>query len=182
MIKKMIMLVLLVPFLSVGRSESEAVKIRFTNITTVITYSEFENIKAFILEKGDQMTYRNYDNNNPHYRFKQFDVFLGADVGQRNINNDPNISDFNAMTIADSGADIRYYQIIIVRKGDVKNGKAWLHAGMEEGQVYLSEPYGNDLSVMENNLRDYMKEIKAEMKKPGKNKNPVKHKKLLNAF
>lgn len=88
----------------------------FTNITYLITLEEFEKTKEFILEKGDKMTYRNYDNNNPHYKFSDFDVFLGADIGQRNINNDPKISNFNQLTISDWNSDIRYYELIIVGK------------------------------------------------------------------
>ncbi|MBT6567328.1 MAG: hypothetical protein HON19_00270 [Flavobacteriales bacterium] len=135
----------------------------FTNITYLITLEEFEKTKEFILEKGDKMTYRNYDNNNPHYKFPDFDVFLGADIGQRNINNDPKISNFNQLTISDWNSDIRYYELIIVRKGDIKTKKARIKKGMNEERVYLVDVYGKGLELMEKKLSNYLKQIKTEI-------------------
>ncbi|WP_157814136.1 hypothetical protein [Olleya sp. Bg11-27] len=79
----------------------------FTNVSDVISFEEFEQIKAFILKNGDKMIFRNFDNNNPHYKYVNCDVFLGADIGQRNINNDPDISDFNQLTIKNRKANIK---------------------------------------------------------------------------
>lgn len=114
----------------------------FKKITQLINYNEFEAIKEFILKNGNRVLFRNYDNNNnnnPHYKFKNCDLFLGSDIGQKNINNDPRISDFNELTIADkrTNAVIQYYQIIIVRKGDIKKEKNWVHKNMEEEEIYL---------------------------------------------
>lgn len=47
----------------------------YGDVSNLIFYKEFEQIKKFILEKGDQKTYRNFDNNNPHYKFETFNVF-----------------------------------------------------------------------------------------------------------
>lgn len=135
----------------------------FINITSLIDTNEFEKIKKFIISNGDRMTYRNFDNNNPHYKFKNCDIFLGSDVGQKNINNDPQFSDFNQLTITDWNSDIRYYELIIVRKGSLKENKAWIREGMEENQVYLVDVYNKGLKLMKNNLRDYLKQIKEEI-------------------
>lgn len=135
----------------------------FENISNLLSTHEFEQIKKFILEKGDRRTYRNIDNNNPHYSFNNFDVFLASDVGQRNINNDPEISDFNQVTIADWESDIIYYQLIIVRKGDLKKRKAWLREGMKEEQIYLVDIYGKGINIMKDKLLYYLRKIKEEI-------------------
>ncbi len=139
-------------------------KINFIEISNLISFDEFEQIKNFILEKGNTKTYRNFDNDNPYYQFENFDVFLGADIGQQNLNNDPEISNFNQLTISDWESDIIYYEIIIVRKGDLKEGKAWIEEGMKEEQVYLVDVYGKGLFLMEKRLPNYLKQIREEVK------------------
>ena len=134
----------------------------FVEITNQLSFSEFEKIKEFTLKKGNRKTYRNYDGNNPHYNFTDFDIFFGADIGQRNINNDPSISDFNELTIADWDADIIYYTIIIVRKGDIEKEKYHIQPRMEEGKVYLVG-YEHNLDVMKKNLSKYLTIIKKEV-------------------
>lgn len=135
----------------------------FTEISDIVSFKDFEQMKEFILEKGDKMTYRNFDNNNPHYKLSNFDLFLGSDVGQKNIYNDPKISDFNQLTITDRSADIKYYEIIIVRKGDLKAKKDWIKKGMDEEQIYLVDVYSKGLKLMRNNLSSYLKQIKKVM-------------------
>lgn len=136
----------------------------FTEITSLLSYDEFETIKKFILEKGDRRTYRNFDNSNPHYTFKEIDIFLGAVIGQKNLNNDTEISDYNEMTIVDWTSSIRYHTLIIVRKNNVKKGKKFVTEGMKENRVYLVDFYGNELALMEKNLAGYLKQIKEEIK------------------
>lgn len=137
----------------------------YEDVSDLISYDEFEQIKNFILEKGDKKTYRNFDGNNPHYKFGTFDVFLGADIGQRNINNDPNISDFNQLTIMDWKSEYTYTELIIVRDGDLKNNKKWILEGMEEGKVYLVDVRNNGISNLKNNLPKYLEKIRERIKK-----------------
>jgi len=144
-------------------NKKESQSMDFTNVSSIVNIEKFENIKEFILKNGDKMTYRNIDNNNPHYKFKNFDTYLGADIGQKNINNDPEISDFNQLTIVDSKSNIRYYELLILRKGDIKEGKRWVKEGMKEEQVYLVDVYGKGLKLMENNLLNYLKQIEEEI-------------------
>ncbi|VAW44430.1 hypothetical protein MNBD_GAMMA03-894 [hydrothermal vent metagenome] len=117
---------------------------KFINISEMFSQTEFENIKNFILSNGNRQTYRNYDNNNPHYDYGDFSAYLGADIGQGNINNDKNISDFNKLVIMSRHTGIKYYALIIVREGDItykepdiKRQKTGIVAGMKEGNVYL---------------------------------------------
>ncbi|WP_308993734.1 hypothetical protein QLS71_015130 [Mariniflexile litorale] len=135
----------------------------FKNITSQIDTNEFEKIKTFILKNGDKMTYRNFDSNNPHYKFENCDAFLGSDIGQKNIHNDPEISDFNQLTIADWNSDVKYYELIIIRKGSLKENKAWVRKGMKENHVYLVDDDGKGLELIENNLPNYLKRIKEEI-------------------
>jgi len=112
----------------------------FIEITDILSAQEFEKIKTFILKKGDGRTYRNMDNYNPHYHFDDFHVYLNSEIGSKNINNDPKISDFNEITIHDwneAAFGIQYYTIKIVRKGDAKNTLIYVEDGMKENRVYL---------------------------------------------
>ena len=135
----------------------------FTDISDSFSTEEFEKTKEFVLKNGEERTYRNFDNNNPHYQFSNCEVYFGADIGQRNINNDPEISDFNQLTIANRDAHIQYYELIIVRKDDLKVGKSWLKEEMKEHHVYLVDTYGVGLELLINNLPVYLCQIKQEM-------------------
>jgi len=130
----------------------------FAEITDFLSVKEFEKIKNFILKKGDGRTYRNMDNYNPHYHFDDFHVYLNSAIGQKNINNDPKISDFNEITIHDwdDGAfNIQYYTIKIVRRGDIKNEQIYVEEGMKEKSVYLLNSYEKDLNLMLKNLKEH---------------------------
>ena len=62
-----------------------------------VTVEAFLKIKSLVLTQGDRQTYCDMYNDNPHYAFKDFDVFLDPDTGQGNINCDKQKSDFNYM-------------------------------------------------------------------------------------
>ncbi|WP_282132485.1 hypothetical protein [Cellulophaga baltica] len=143
---------------------NENLSMNFTAISTIVPPIKFEKIQRFILKNGDRRTYRNFDNHNPHYKFSNCEVFLGADIGQRNGTNDPAISNFNQLTITDYDATLRYYELIIVRKGDLEAEKAWIREGMEEEQVYLVDVYGKGLALLKNNLPIYLEQIEKELK------------------
>lgn len=143
---------------------NENLSMSFTPISTIVPPIKFEKIQRFILKNGDRRTYRNFDNHNPHYKFSNCEVFLGADIGQRNGTNDPAISNFNQLTITDYDATLRYYELIIVRKGDLEAEKAWIREGMEEEQVYLVDVYGKGLALLKNNLPIYLEQIEKELK------------------
>lgn len=136
----------------------------FEDISDLISMMEFEQIKNFVLKNGNRQFYRNIDSNNPHYKFEGFDVFLGADIGSRNINNDPDISDFNDLTIMTMNSSVIYYNLIIVREGDLKNNKAWILDGMKENKVYLVSTYNKEMEVMKKNLPKYLAQIKSKIK------------------
>ncbi len=136
----------------------------FENISTFFSTEVFEMVKNFILTKGDRKTYRNFDNRNPHYSFVQFEVFLGSDIGQQNINNNPELSDFNQMTIVERNGTVRYYEMIIVRPGDIEKRKAWIQKGMKEGEVYLVDVYGQGLDKMKGDIMGLLRMLQEETK------------------
>jgi len=124
---------------------------------------EFESIKEFILTKGDRLTYRTFDGNNPHYKFEYFDVFLNADIGQRNSNNNPSISDFNELVIYDRDSEIMYYHIVIVREGDIAAKKSRVNERMKEGEVYLIDIDEEGIRIMRRNVPEYLKKMKEKI-------------------
>ncbi len=117
--------------------------------------ADFEKVKHFIFAQWDRVTYRNYDNSNLHYRFSNCDVYLGVDIGQVDIINDPEVPDFNEMTFVDWENDIGYCSIISFRSGDVKAEKAPLLDGMKENHVYVVEYYRKGLEKMKKKLNTY---------------------------
>lgn len=137
------------------KSGIQEMEIKFEKISDRFNPSQFEKVKHFVLEKGDKKTYRNYDCNNPHFDFGSFEVFFGADVGQKNILNDPSISDFNELVIY-TNDNTRYFALIIVRKGDIKNQKQFTSKGMEEGHVYLMAMNGQSFKELENGVQKYL--------------------------
>lgn len=127
-------------------------------ITDQFSVKDFEKVKEFILEKGNRKTYRNFDNNNPFYDFGKFQAYLGADIGQQNIYNDPKISDFNELTLKDNND---YYKILIVRKGDILASKKGIQNGMQENEVYFVDVYQERLDKVPDLLLEYLNLIKA---------------------
>jgi len=68
-------------------------------LKTFFNVENFTLIKKFILEKGGKETYCNKYNTNPHYKFEIGDVYLNPEGGEKNINCDPEQSDFDELVI-----------------------------------------------------------------------------------
>lgn len=66
-----------------------------------LTVAAFTRVKRYILARGDRRTYCNMFNLNPHVSCDGFEAYLHPDVGQRNINCDPALSDFDRLVIQD---------------------------------------------------------------------------------
>ena len=61
------------PKLTTRSSEKASLDI---DITHLLSYEQFENIKKFVLDQGQTMTYCNMYNNNPYYQFGAIELFL----------------------------------------------------------------------------------------------------------
>lgn len=78
----------------------------------VLTSENFLIVKQFILRCGDRMPYGNRYNDNPHYEFSGFDVFLDPS-SPLNIECDPAYSDFNVVVIRDWRTNPSYLRVKI---------------------------------------------------------------------
>ena len=137
----------------------------FLDITYMMNYNDFENIKTYILLNGDRETFCNMYNDNPHYSFEGFEAYLNPEIGQLNINCDPELSDFNEIVIRDQNSDPQYFHILIVRNGDLENEQiARKESNMIEGKVYLLKYYEYDLDKMAEKVRMYIDEMKYSVK------------------
>lgn len=137
----------------------------FLDITYMMNYNDFENIKTYILLNGDRETFCNMYNDNPHYSFEGFEAYLNPEIGQLNINCDPELSDFNEIVIRDQNSDPQYFHLLIVRNGDLENEQiARKESNMIEGKVYLLKYYEYDLDKMAEKVRMYIDEMKHSVK------------------
>ncbi|AUP78121.1 hypothetical protein C1H87_05070 [Flavivirga eckloniae] len=135
---------------------------KFVEITEMLSFYDFEKIKHMALDSDCSFIFRSIDSNNPCYDFGNFKIYFGAD-DSRNINNDPNISDFNELTIYDTNSRIQYYKIIIVRKGDIAARKNWLWNGMEDNKIYLVDTYEKGIDKLVKGLPLYLDIIKKSL-------------------
>lgn len=157
-----IILIFLSVFSAKGQQPMED---EFRKITQSLSTPQFENIKSFILEHGDRRTYCNKYNDNPHYAFDGFDVYLNPEIGQANINCDPEISDFNELVIHDPDSEPQYYTIMIIRKGDFGNeDNYYTYIGMQEDNTYLMRYYDNDPDAMFADVQGYLSVMKERVK------------------
>lgn len=140
------------------------VNISFEPINDMLNCDEVDSIIEFILKHGDRRTYRNIDNDNPHYSFGDFDVFLGAGRYYEDLDTRPKPAYFSELTIADWDTDIRYYNLVIVRDGDLSQPTRWVWQGMKEGNVYLIDSYENGLSLLRKSLATYLLTIRKFIK------------------
>jgi len=132
----------------------------FLDITNMMSYNDFENIKNYILSKGDRETFCNMYNDNPHYSFTGFEAYLNPEIGQLNINCDPELSDFNEIVIRDQSSDPQYFHLLIVHIGDLDNEQITRNtSGLIEGKVYLLKYYEYDLGLMAEKVRLYITEM-----------------------
>lgn len=135
------------------------------DITEVLSMEEFEQVKSFIIQHGDRAIYCNMYNENPHYAYDGFDAYLNPEVGQRNINCDPDVSDFNEIVIVKRISAYVYYHILLVRKGDLEDQEIAFDFldGMKEKKVYLLRYYDYDLEEMEEQVLGFITEMKKEI-------------------
>ena len=70
-------------------------------------------------------------NNNPHYTFKEFNVYLNPEVGQFNINCDPNLSDFNEIVIKTYKSDYPYCYVEILDEPNEMLVVKWPHVDID---------------------------------------------------
>lgn len=50
----------------------------YLDVSEIFSKKDFKKLRKFIFKNGDLRTFRNFDTNNPHYRFEDFDVYLGT--------------------------------------------------------------------------------------------------------
>jgi hypothetical protein len=125
-------------------------------IQKTMDMTAFEKIKNFVLEKGDTKTYRSFDSNNPHFVMDDYDVYLGSDIGQRNMDNDPKKSDFNELVVQSKTNKAAKLTFIAVQKGDLLSNKNWISKSMKEGYIYVQTGKKTNKKVRENETQQFL--------------------------
>ncbi len=148
---------------SINYAPVDTVQLEFRDITNIVSVDIFESIKTFVLTNGDKETYSSMYNDNPHFSFEGFELYLNPDIGQSNINCDTSKSDFNEIVIRDQNSNPQYYYVNIVRKGDLADAEIHAFEGMVEEKVYLINFDNNNMDSMVNNISQYIEIIKEEV-------------------
>ena len=158
---KILYRILIILFLfSCIEKEDKQTSSDFRDITYMISTLEFEAIKTYIINNGDREDYSNMYCHSPHYSFEDFETYLDPEIGQANINCDPEISDF-VIVIRDQNSDPQYHDLLIVRNGDIENDQIIrIVSGMGEEKVYLLKYYDYDLNTMLENVEIYINKMK----------------------
>ncbi|KPM32521.1 Hypothetical protein I595_939 [Croceitalea dokdonensis DOKDO 023] len=84
---------------------------KFIDVSAEFSKKDFEKVRKFVFKNGDRRTFRNMDNGNPHYRFSDFDLYLGAS-GQLNLLETKKIArtNYNELVIHDK----QYYTLYFI--------------------------------------------------------------------
>ncbi len=158
---KLLILIILLGFTSDDKQPSE----KFHDITDDISPESFNRIKNFILEKGDRKFYCSMYNNNPHFYFGTFHAYLNPDTGQKNINCDLSLSDFNELVIHDPDSEIQYLNVVLIKNINYgENIQFKKIPGMTSGHVYLLNEYSTDLKTGRKALLKAIKKISETIK------------------
>lgn len=121
---------------------------KFVMISEAFSKKYFEKVRKFIFKNGDRQTYRNFDSNNPHYKFENFDVYLGT--GKQNYfkANKLKPKDYIELVIRDKG----YYTVYLRTEESLNRTQTHL----VEGKVYWHNRYHQD----DKQLMKYLDEMK----------------------
>jgi len=77
----------------------------------LVTMQKFLWLKSYILAYGNRQTYCNMYNNNPHIGLTKMHVYLNPDTGQRNINCNLALSDFNYIVFRTEEHPPEHYEV-----------------------------------------------------------------------
>ncbi len=138
----------------------------YIDITDLMTFKQFNEVKKFILQKGDRQTFCNKYNDNPHYDFERFHAYLEPAIGQRNICCNPELSDFNTIIIR---SDYGYMDIFCCLEQDFIAGvKIDNPPKLKKNRVYLVNFYAKtskaDWELCEKYISSIYEKMKANQK------------------
>ena len=91
--------------------------------------SDFQNLRKFVFKYGDRKTYRNFDSNNPHYRFDDFDVYLGTGDQRASLETkEIKVKEYTELVIHDGN-----YHTFYLTSSETEN---FGQGHLEKGKVY----------------------------------------------
>ena len=136
--KKSIMLAIILLTLSIMTNAQHKDSPQPINISDTLSYDQFQEIKQFILDKGQTRTYCNMYNNNPYYAFEGeseiIDLYLNPIV---------QILPETDLKTVDK------YNVIVLKVQDVMNTYVNIYANSKTKEVYLTSYYDTEQSLKE---------------------------------
>jgi hypothetical protein len=118
------------------------------DITDILSYKQFEQIKEFILTKGDTQTYCNMYSNNPHYRINNIELYLNP--GFQSLIKDTEKKDLEIIDLHSLGKQRVVYNTLVLRIWNDKEYPfqyTFIGGDKNSQKVYL-EPYWDTNETM----------------------------------
>ncbi|MGL5274432.1 hypothetical protein [Myroides sp.] len=150
-------IILLVLFSLISNAQ-QINKVSNKDVTDIISYTEYVEIKQFILDQRKRRTYCNMYNDNPFYEFKDsIEVYL-----------DPSWSNFS-INLLDKIEEWDYSKLVI-RKWELSDHRLTyinVTGDNENKRMYLHMDYYNTeevVSLAKQVLKDYVRSILEEIK------------------
>ncbi|MFK7813078.1 MAG: hypothetical protein AB8B59_11325 [Maribacter sp.] len=125
---------------------------KYIDVSELISKKDFEKVRKFIFKNGDRRTYRNFDSANPHYRFEDFDVYLGTgDQGHNFAPEKIKTAAYTELVIHDG----HYYTLYLASNETLSKS---------QGHLEIGKVYWHNHSYKENHkLKEYLKKISEQI-------------------
>ncbi|WCM41262.1 hypothetical protein MG290_09860 [Flavobacterium sp. CBA20B-1] len=111
------------------------------DISTQFSAKEFTQLRAFVLKNGDRMSFRNFDNDNPHYKLDTIDLYLGT----------------FKQNLEQTQKENEYTELIIRVKEEKINT---ITLKLEDDMVFLVDVYDNGFEELETVLKNHLNSLK----------------------
>lgn len=125
---------------------------KYQDISAYFSMKDFRKARKFILEKGDKRSFRNIENNNPHYQFNDFGAYLASSsVFLTFQTKDIDTAKFDNLVL---WGDAQYY-IILFDENSAKNTNPYI----ANNKVYFMGPHLGTTKYL-----DYLQLVKSTIK------------------
>lgn len=111
------------------------------DISNQFSAKEFKQLRTFVFNNGNRLTFRNFDNNNPHCKRDGIDLFFGT--FQQHFGKNPMEEDYTELIIRVKEEKINYITL-----------------KLDDDKVYLVDVYRKGFQELETVLKKHLNSLK----------------------